>query len=465
MTPRNRTRRQPEFLVSLQPGAGPLRCQIERALREAARSGWLPGGALVPSSRVLARDLGVSRGVVVDAYEQLIAEGFLLTRPAAETTVAPGVRSVAHETVRPPHEVVRYDFRPGVPDVREFPREDWSRAARLALRAVSPDDLGYGDARGATALRAALSEYLARVRGVVAVPDQVIVCTGFAQGLGVAVRALAKRGIRRIAMEDPAHPDLRRIVSAADMAIVRVPVDDQGLITGRLAATRAQAVLVTPAHQFPTGGVLSPDRRRELLAWAERCRGFVIEDDYDAEYRYDGFPVGALQGLAPERVVYAGSASKILAPALRLGWLCVPPTLVDAATEVKKLADLGTPCFEQLVYAEFLQCGALDQHLRRMRLLYRRRRDALIGALHTRRPRWTIRGIAAGLHLVATLPNGTTELQVARTASDHGVGFHPLGAYFAHRLTRDRQGLVLGYAHLTEQEIADGVSAGLPGEH
>ena len=202
----NRTRRQPEPLVPLRPGAGPLRCQIERALREAARSGRLPAGALVPSTRVLARDLGVSRGVVVDAYEQLVAEGFLVTHPAATTTVAPGVRPASTETVRPPHEVVRYDFRPGVPDVREFPREDWSRAARRALRAVSPGDLGYGDARGAPALRTLLSDYLARVRGVVAVPAQVIICTGVTQGLGIAVKALAKRGIRRIAVEDPAQP-------------------------------------------------------------------------------------------------------------------------------------------------------------------------------------------------------------------------------------------------------------------
>jgi len=458
----NRTRRQPELLVALRPGAGPIRRQIERAVRDAARSGRLPAGTVVPSTRVLARDLGVSRGVVVDAYEQLIAEGFLVAHQAARTTIAPGVRPVTDEPVRPPQDVVRCDFRPGAPDVREFPREDWSRAARRALRAVSPGDLGYGDARGATALRAALSEYLARVRGVVAMPANVVICTGFAQGLGVAVRALAKHGIRRIAMEDPAQPDIGRIASAAGVVVARVPVDDQGLITERLVETGARAVIVTPAHQFPSGSVLGPDRRRELLAWAERCRGFVIEDDYDAEYRYDGSPVGALQGLAPERVVYAGSASKILAPALRLGWLCVPPALVDHAIEAKKLADLGTPCFEQFVYAEFLQSGALDQHLRRMRLLYRCRRDALIRALHVRRASWTIHGIAAGLHLVAMLPRGTNERQVAHAAADHDVRLYPIGTYWRHRPRRGPQGLVLGYAHLTEGEIADGVTAGLP---
>lgn len=404
----------------------------------------------------------MSRGVVVDAYEQLIAEGFLVTRPASTTIVAPGVRPASNETVRLPRDLVRYDFRPGLPDVREFPREEWSRAARRALRDMSPSDLGYGDPLGATALRAALSEYLARARSVAAAPAQVMICTGFAQGLGIAVRALAEYGVRRIALEDPAHPDLRHIVSAARMPVARVPVDDQGLIVSQLADTGAQAVIVTPAHQFPTGGVLSPDRRHELLAWAERCRGFVIEDDYDAEYRYDGSPVGALQGLAPERVIYAGSASKILAPALRLGWMCVPPALVEAATEVKKFADLGTPCFEQLVYAEFLRSGALDQHLRRMRLLYRCRRDALIAALQMRRSGWTIRGIAAGLHLVAMLPRGIDERQVARTAADHDVRLYPIGAYWQHRPKHEPQGLVLGYAHLTEREITDGVAAGFP---
>jgi GntR family transcriptional regulator/MocR family aminotransferase len=357
---------------------------------------------------------------------------------------------------------VRYDFRPGVPDVREFPFQGWSRAARRALRAVSPGDLGYGDARGSSALRAALGEYLARVRGVVAVPAQIIICTGFAQGLGVAVKALAKRGIRRIALEDPAQPDLTGIVSAAGMSVVRVPVDDQGLIAERLDETGVQAVVVTPAHQFPTGSILSPSRRRALLAWTERRHGFVIEDDYDAEYRYDGAPVGALQGLAPERVIYAGSASKILAPALRLGWLCVPSEVVDRATEVKKFADLGTPCFEQLVYAEFLRSGALDQHLRRMRHVYRRRRDALIGALQRRRPGLTIRGVAAGLHLVAMLPRGANERQVVRAAADHDVRLYPLGNYWHDRPDPAPQGLVLGYAHLTDEEIADGVAMGLP---
>jgi len=246
------------------------------------------------------------------------------------------------------------------------------------------------------------------------------------------------------------------------MTVARVPVDDQGLIVSRLAETGAQAVIVTPAHQFPTGGILSPDRRHELVAWAERCRGFVIEDDYDAEYRYDGSPVGALQGLAPDRVIYAGSASKILAPALRLGWMCVPPTLVEPATEVKKFADLGTPCFEQLVYAEFLQSGALDQHLRRMRLLYRCRRDKLIRELQMRRSGWTIRGVAAGLHLVAMLAPGIDERQVARTAADRDVRLYPIGAYWKHRPKREGQGLVMGYAHLTEREIADGITAGLP---
>ena len=457
----DRTSRQPELLVPLERGAGPLRRQIERALRDATRSGRLPPGSAVPSTRVLARDLGVSRGVVVEAYEQLIAEGFLVTRPAAATIVATGVQPPSRDELPEDQSPARCDFRPGIPDVREFPRDGWGRAARRAWRAVGSGDLVYGDAQGSIGLRAALGHYLARARGVVASSDQIVVCTGVTQALGVTFRALAKRGIRRVALEDPAQPELRRIAADAGMSVARVRVDEDGLLATRVAATKSRAVLVTPAHQFPAGGILSPDRRRELLAWAEKCDGYVIEDDYDAEYRYDGSPVGALQGLAPERVVYCGSASKILAPALRLGWLCVPRSLVSAVAEEKKFADLGSPVFDQLVYAEFLRSGALDQHLRRMRLLYRRRRDALISALRVHCPDWTVSGIAAGLHLVATAPPGIDEQHVVLQAAARDVRLHPLGAYWQNRPTGVRQGLVFGYAHLNEREIADGLATGL----
>jgi len=433
-----------------------MHVQIERALRDAVRSGRLARGSAVPSTRTLAGDLGVSRGVIVEAYEQLVAEGYLASRPRSRTVVTEGGQiapaPVQERTPAPPG----FDFRPGLPDVTRFPREEWGRCVRRVLRALRAEHLGYGDPRGAFELRAALADYLGRVRGVVGGPDRVIVCTGFAQALGVIARALAGRGVRRLAMEDPGHPDQRRIVSDAGLVPIAVPVDDRGLRVDLLDRVDAQAALVSAAHQFPTGSVLAPERRHDLLAWAGRRDAVIVEDDYDAEYRYDRAPVGALQGLAPDRVVYAGSASKILAPGLRLGWLVSPPALVGRAAEIKKYADLGTPALEQLVYAEFLRSGELDRHLRRMRRTYGRRRDALLAALARRCPGWKPQGAAAGLHLVVELPRGLDEAAVTRHAATRSVRVYPLGEYRV--ATHGPPALVLGYGGLAESAIRAGVS-------
>jgi GntR family transcriptional regulator/MocR family aminotransferase len=430
--------------------------QIERALREAIRARRLAPGARIPGSRTLAQDLGVSRGVVVEAFEQLIAEGYLTARSGARTFVAEGValRPPAAPEPRPP--ILRFDFRPGLPDVSLFPREEWGRALRRVMRELRPEQLAYGDPRGSAELRSALADYLGRVRGVLAPPRQVLICTGFAQALGIAARALFKSGIRRLGMEDPSHPDQRRIVSEAGLVPVAVPVDEGGLRVDGLERARLRAVLVTPAHQFPTGSVLAPERRRELLAWASRRAGFVIEDDYDAEYRYDRSPVGALQGLAADRVVYAGSASKILAPALRLGWLVVPVALLGLAAEIKTIADLGSSALDQLAYAEFLRGGELDRHLRRMRPVYERRRDALLAALARHCPRWRPVGAAAGLHLVAELPAGADEARLVREAAARSVRLYPMSHYrFG---GAGSPALVLGYAHLSEGQIGAAVA-------
>lgn len=451
------TGRQPEVLVHLIRGQGSLHGQIEQALRDAARTGRLAPGAPLPSTRVLARDLGVSRGVVVEAYDQLTAEGYLETRAGSRTVVARSVRSSLPDPPETVGERLRFDFRPGLPDLARFPREEWVRASRRVLRTVRPHQLDYADWRGTAELRFALAEYLGRVRGVTCSPQRVIVCSGFTQALGVAARGLARLKIRRIAVEDPCQPDERRIVAEAGLVPVPVPVDAQGIDVEALEQTRVRAVLVSPAHQFPTGSVLSAERRRALLAWAEHRAAFVIEDDYDAEYRYDRAPVGALQGLDPERVVYAGSASKILAPALRLGWLVVPPALLEAASEAKKLADLGTSFVEQLVYADFLREGSLDRHLRRMRGLYRVRRDALLGALADRCPSWTPHGAAAGLHVIVALPAGSDESAVVAAAARRSVRLYPAGHYAADPASAP-PAVVMGYACLSEREITAGVA-------
>jgi len=442
-----------------------MHAQIAHALRQGARSGQFPCGAPLPSTRALARDLGVSRGVVVEAYDQLVAEGFLRTRAGAQTMVAAGVRPAPVEQPEPAAAAVRFDFRPGLPDLTQFPREDWSRAARRVFRVLRPHQLAYGDPRGTPELRAALTDYLGRVRGVSCRPERVIVCNGCAQALGIAARALFKYGVRRMAIENPSQPDQRRILSDAGLTVACVAVDADGIRTEPLERSRAQAVLVTPAHQFPTGSVLAPERRRELLAWAERRTAFIVEDDYDAEYRYDRSPVGALQGLAPERVIYAGSASKILAPALRLGWLALPAALLDGATEAKRFADLGSSFLEQLVYAEFLRSGALDQHLRRMRALYRGRRDALLAALSRHCPRWMPQGAAAGLHLMAVLPQGLDEQRVARAAARKSVRVYPIGEYRIESHGPSPPAVAIGYASHTEREIAEGISRLAPTRH
>ncbi len=436
-------------------GHGTLRAQIEATLRREIRSGLLSSTTALPSSRVLARDLGVSRGVVVGAYEQLIAEGFLVSRARSRTVAAPTAKRVAwHLENDAPARV--QDFKPGVPDVREFPHREWSRATRNVLKSVTDRDLGYGDVRGSAPLRARLAEYLGRARAVDTSPAQVLICTGVTQALGLAVRALTAAGIRCVAVEDPSQPDVRRIVAAAGASVVTVPVDGEGIIVAELPKTAATAVILTPAHQFPTGCILSAQRRHQLIAWARACRGFIVEDDYDAEYRYDGPPVGAIQGLAPDRVVYTGSASKILAPGLRLGWMCLPPALLTAAVAAKKLADLGSPSIDQLVYAEFVASGALDRHLRRMRALYRARRDALVRIL-TARPSWRVAGIAAGLHLVATTRSAAEESRVVKAARAHHILLHSMSEYRREPHRAIEHALVFGYGQFTETEMERGL--------
>jgi GntR family transcriptional regulator / MocR family aminotransferase len=386
--PQDRTSRPLELLLPVRRGAGALRAQLERHLREAVRSGRLRAGSALPSTRTLAEQLGISRGVVVEAYDQLAAEGYLVARPDSATRVADAAL-VGAAPPRPaaPSRPVRYDFRPGVPALDSFPRSAWLTSLRKALKEAPHAALGYGDARGQPALRQALAAYMGRVRGVAANPDQVLVCSGFAQGTALVCRALGRRGARRVAMEDPSHPGQRAIVAASGLEPVPVAVDDHGIQVDRLEAVGADAVLVTPAHQFPTGTVLAAERRGALVEWAQRNQAVIVEDDYDAEYRYDREPIGAVQGLAPDRVVYAGSASKTLAPALRLGWLVLPAWLTDAVAEQKALDDLASPALDQLALADLLGRGEVDRHLRRNRARYRARRDALVAALGVHAPR------------------------------------------------------------------------------
>ena len=451
-----RTRIETELLLKIGPEhEGPIYLQVERGLRDAVRSGRLRQGTPLPSTRTLARDLRVSRGVIVEAYEQLIAEGYLEARTRAHTVVAAGANRIAAARRQPPPVAPRFDFRAGIPDLGLFPRQAWMRAVRRALRDLTPADLSYNDAQGTAVLREGLSDYLRRVRGVQASPESMLICNGFTQALGLTLQVLRARGLKRLALEDPCHPDVWRFAADNGVVPVGVAVDEHGLMADRLERAQAQAVLLTPAHQFPLGGVLPADRRQQVLAWARRHQAFVIEDDYDAEYRYNRQPVGAMQGVSPDRVIYIGSASKILAPALRLGWLAAPSSLLPALAYHKRFADFGSPLLEQMAYAEFLRDGSLDRHLRRMRIIYRRRRDTLIGALARRLPAWRPVGEAAGLHLVMTLPPGFTEQQVVQKAAARSIRVYPMRDYSQRRMKEPA--LVFGYGFLTEEHIERGI--------
>ena len=453
----------PELLVPLDRNlAEPLRSQLESALRDAIRSGRLRAGERLPSTRELARSLGVSRGLVVECFEQLQAEGYLASRAGSTTRVAPtaeiSARSVLPQPAPPAQRGLDVDFLPAVPDLTTFPRGDWAWAVREVCREAPSAAFGYGDPRGSEVLRTVLAGYVGRVRAAAAEPDQIVVSTGFSQGLNLALKVLAQqRGVRRVGFENPGYDETGRAASAwAGTEIVPIPVDEQGIRVDALAATGVEAVVLTPAHQWPTGVVLSPQRRHALAAWAKNSGSMVIEDDYDAEFRYDREPIGAVQGLVPDHVISIGTLSKTLAPTMRLGWILCPASLVHAIAELKISTDRG-PGLDQLVAAKLIESGRFDRHLRRMRRLYAAKRDALVESLARHAPSVAVTGLTAGFHAVAHLPAGVGEVDVVDAARDRGVGLYGMSANRADRSVEPPQ-LVLGFGNLTERAIRSGIA-------
>ena len=442
-----------ELHLALETGA-PLRAQLERQLREGIRSGRLRAAARLPPSRELARELGVSRGVVVDAYSQLVAEGYLVARRGSGTEVAGSIG--AQPALTPPRvrrePAIRHDLHSGLPDVSCFPRREWQAASATALRELPDAWLTYGRPRGYSRLRVALADYLGRARATVASPRQIVICAGLSHGLTVVWGALRKRGARRVAVEDPglARPARQRYARRA-----RSGADPRGrrrLVVSEVERADVDAVVVTPAHQYPTGVVMSPERRGALIAWARRRRALIVEDDYDAEYRYDREPVAALQGLAPDLVVHTGTASKTLAPALRLAWLMVPDHLIDDVTAQHELTMAMPSVIEQGALAVMLERGELERHLRQMRRRYRSRRDALAEALAGELPEAHVGGASAGLHLVAWLPPDADERAIRSLARERGVAIHTLQQDSV-SVTPVPPALLLGYASLTEDAL------------
>ncbi len=447
----------PELLVEIDPQRElSLHEQLERSLRENIRSGRLRAGMRLPSTRALAAELGISRGVVTEAYGQLGAEGYLETRQGAAAQVAKAVRAtVAHAPARSLLPTFAYHFHPGLPDLAGFPRDRWLRSLRSAWRESPLAAVGYGDPRGVPQLREQLADYLGRVRGAAAEPENMLMCTGFMQGFSLLCRWLQSHGIEAIAVEDPGWHVHRLIAEQAGLRTIPVPVDADGLCVEALHESGAAAVLVTPAHQFPTGCVLSRERRTALIEWAESGERLIVEDDFDAEYRYDRVAVGALQGLAPERVLYIGSASKRLAPGMRLGWMLMPSWLAWDLITAKAIEDGGSEVVGQLALCDFIARGELDRHMRRMRLRYQQRRESLLAALARWLPQGRPSGTAAGLFELVELPEEVSESGLLASAAARGVGMEGLAW---HRCsTGGAPGVLLGFGNLSEPAIEQGV--------
>lgn len=439
-----------------------LRTGLMDALREAVRTGRLTPGTRLPSSRTLAADLGMARNTVAYAYAELVAEGWLTARQGSGTRVARRAAPRAPAPSGPPARPVRrrptHNLRAGTPDLGSFPRAEWLAASRRALTAAPNEALDYGDQLGRVELRTVLADYLARTRGVYADPERVVLCSGFVHGLALMAQVLAaRRGRTRavVGVESYGLDFHRDILTAAGLRTPALALDELGtrteeLISGQGELRGVDAVLTTPAHQFPTGAALHPDRRAAMVDWARGAGGLILEDDYDGEFRYDRQPVGALQGLDPERVVYLGTASKSLAPGLRLAWMVLPKALVGEVVEAKGDVATVPSALDQLTLAEFIASGAYDRHVRSMRLRYRRRRDQLVEALAERAPECRVTGISAGLHAVVELPPGTDERTMIEAAAWQGLGIQGLSGFRHPSVAPGRAALVIGYGAPTD---------------
>lgn len=438
----------------------PRRVQLEALLREAIRGGRLRPASRLPSTRALAAQLGVSRRLVVEVYEQLAAEGYLIARRGSGTVVSPqlhlpdGATGGAVDGGTPGRAGI--DLFPGAPDLSLFPRRAWERALRRALAELPDSRLNYGDFAGAVELREALADHLGRVRAAAAEPDRVVVTSGYQQGLRIFCQLLRNRGGKRVAVEDPGYPVAAWTIESERLEVVPVPVDEAGIDVSALTAARPDAVVVTPAHSLPLGVVMAPERRRQLVAWARERGVLVLEDDYDAELRYDREPAGALQGLAPDVVVLAGTVSKTLAPALRLGWLLLPPGLVGETVMLRAAADGGGSRIEERALAELIASGGFDRHLRAVRTRYRAKRALLVEAVAAAAPAVSVHGIAAGLHAVLALPAEVAEEPVVEAAAAAGVTVHGIGTFT--RAHPAPPGLVVGYGLPSDRELRAAVA-------
>lgn len=444
----------PELLVRLdRSGVQPLGMQLQQELRTAMQSGRLAFGERLPSTRELARTLDVSRGLVVDSYQQLEAEGYLTSTPGSGTHVSVhGTEPTQTHPTATSEPALRVDFAYGRPDLNSFPMKAWLWSLGEAARTVPIAQFGYGQPQGAPQLRTVLAAYLNRVRGALTNANDIVVCSGYGQGINLVLDMIARRGGRRIAVEDPGDRENDRAIRRAGMDVVPITVDDEGIDSARVVAEDVDAVVLTPAHQCPSGVVLAAHRRQQLATWAERSQRLIIEDDYDAEFRYDRQPVGSLQGLAPNHVVALGTVSKSLAPFLRLGWIVSPPRLTAEIVDGKLRADRGSPGLDQLALAALITSGKFDRHLRRMRVTYAERRTALVDSLRRHAPAVSVSGLAAGFHAVLDLPDHLVERDVLEGARQRSIGLYGMSDYRFDGVSTPPS-LVLGFGNVTPATI------------
>ena len=463
----------------------PIYRQLYDWFRGAITEGRLRPGQRVPSSRTLATELSVSRIPVLSAYEQLHAEGYLETFKGAGTCVARTIPDDSLKVMRKPavesagkvgsRKISRRAsslgksaaqswfnslgaFRVSLPALDQFPADSWSKLVTRHSKKLTKRTMAYGDAMGYMPFREAIAEYLGTVRAVRCDPSQILVTTGSQQGLQLAAQVLLNPK-EKVWMEEPGYPGAQLAFMAAGAELVSIPVDEEGIDIGAAIrrSGRARAVYITPSHQYPLGMTMSATRRMMLLSWAERCGAWVIEDDYDSEYRFGSRPIASLQGLdANARVIYVGTFSKVMFPALRLGYLVIPKDLVRAFAAARDAADIFSSTLYQAVMTDFIREGHFARHIRRMRMLYMERRRALVDAIRDEmNDSFEVVGTEAGMHLVALLPEGIDDVAVGRLAAEKGVSAMPLSSCY--RKPRSRGGLILGYGGVSVQQIQEGV--------
>ncbi len=441
----------------------PLMKQVYQYVREQILCGTLHTGEKLPSTRELSNHLGVSRNTILDVYEQLIAEGYLVSQRGAGTFVAEGTflrRHNQQEIItpeKPKQDKVMIDFKSGVPDLTLFPRNIWAKLSNEIWKETEATTFGYDQPEGRIELREVLSNYLVKTRGVVCHPGQVIITSGATQALTLVAKLLLSPDAHVI-IEDPITADIQTIFQATGASLYPIPVDEKGMNTTLLPKhLRPEFVFITPSHQFPLGSTLPIQRRIDLIEYVRQKDSFIVEDDYDSEFRFEGLPISSVQGLEEERVIYIGSFSKILSPGLRIGYVILPNQLIHIGRDLKWFSDLHTPSIDQLVLARFIKEGYLERHILKMKKLYKRRRDLLMTELKKHfSEEITFLGYTTGLHLVTEWKNTTFSKQVMKRLEEHHVKVYPVETHSIDKGKHCNR-IIIGYGHLDSETIIEGV--------